>query len=607
MTEQAQPLSYRALFANIYKLFGSLSFRRKVQISGLFVLQIISALLEVVSIGAVVPFLSALSDIETLMANDHIIRIMDVTKISETHDLIALLAILFSGTIVVSNIVRFLTLLTQQYLSAMIATDLGTRLFENTLYKPYKYYLDNNTSELIGNTTNDLNGTLGVLYGVFTLMTQGLVTVSIALGLLAYDPEVAIMLSVIVVIAYTVITYATNKRLQRNSGILSDSYRKIIQSLQEGFGGIRYILMNRTQPVFAKQYRAADSPFRLKSAENSIIRQAPRFFMESIGVLVISALAISFTAKSQNISEIIPLMGFLVFGSYRLLPAMQQVYSSIGSVLGLSASLDRVVSILSQSICDTVAKPVTKPLIAHNMLQFEQLSFSYTPDESWSLQDLNFTIKAKTTVALVGHTGSGKTTVSDLILGLMAPQKGTISIDGTVLTPENMGAWQAGLSHVPQTIFLTDATIASNIAFGIPVEEIDMERVKEAAQMAQLDEFIQTLPNQYMEEVGERGVRLSGGQRQRIGIARALYQKPSMIVLDEATSALDNKTEKDVMKAIDALKHELTIVMIAHRLSTIKNADNILLFDQGKLVDQGDYKTLMKNSEAFKNLAGDLT
>lgn len=590
------------VFANIKKLFSCISPRRKVQILLLFLMQLMNAVLEIFSIGSIVPFLGALTDIKKLMANHYIIVFTDWVQISDPQQLIMILALIFGAGVIAANIFRFLTLLTQQYLSAAIAVDLGKMLYFKTLHKPYQFFLVNNTSHLIGNTTNDLSGTLGILYGLFSIVTQGLIAIFIITSLFLYNTKIALILSITIVASYSLIMLLVNRRLRRNSLVVSDSYRGMVQALQEGYGGIRYIILDRLQENFANQYTKADRWFRRKNAENSIIMQAPRYFLESIGMVAMTAITISFISKDSNITEIIPLMGLLVFGCYRLLPAMQQIYASISSVISLSVSMQRVMDVISEPLNAEVEKSVIQPMKMKDSLQFNHVFFDYHgTGESWTIADMSFAIKAKTTVALVGHTGSGKSTISDLILGLIQPQKGQIMVDGIPLDIANTGKWQAGISHVPQAIFLSDTTIAENIAFGTPYDQIDMARVINAAKMAQLDSFIQTMPKKYDESVGERGVRLSGGQRQRIGIARALYQNPSLIVFDEATSALDNKTEQDFMQAINELKHNLTIILIAHRLSTVKNADNILVFEKGRLVAQGKYDELLQN-EYFSKL-----
>lgn len=587
-------------------LFSCLSGRRKWQLSLFFLLQVTSAFSEVISLGAIIPFLHSLTNVSALMGNKYIAVLLDLTGATQPNQVIMLMAGLFGAAIVIANCLRFTTLWVQHYLVASIGTDLGVQLFKKTLYQPYTFFVRNNSSDLVGMVTGDLRGAIGTVQGILAIITQGLITLSVAIGLLIYNTQVALALSVIAILAYTAITLVVRKRLLRNSTILSDCYRRTVKVLQEGFGGIRYLALDRTHPTFIDQYARADAPFRRSLAHNNVISQAPRFFIEAIGVMAISLLAIISVRQSEDMPQVIPLLGFLTVASLRLLPAVQQVYASLSGLLGSKIALHRTVPMLSKPLSPILSASVSKPFYLEKDVSFKDVWFDYKEEvdhnesNTWILKGLNFSIKPKTTVAFVGHTGSGKSTVADLILGLITPQKGSIAVDGNPLEGENLKAWQSGMSHVPQTIFLTDSSIAENIAFGVTPECIDREQMKDAAKHAKIDQFIRDLPNQYDQVVGERGIRLSGGQRQRIGIARALYKKPSVLIFDEATSALDHNTEKEVMEAIDELSHELTIILIAHRLSTVQWADRIFLLEKGRLIAQGSYAELLKTSTSFK-------
>ncbi len=446
----------------------------------------------------------------------------------------------------------------------------------------------------------DSTGT--VLTNAFNFLISILIAATISLGLFVYNAKLAFFLSIIVLVAYSVIMASVNKYLRFNGALASSSYHNIIRSLQEAYGGIRYIILEQLQNYFMGLFSKENKAFRFRHANNAIIIQTPKLLLESVAVFMICGVIVWFAIHGKDIKDMIPLMGFLVFACYRLLPAVQQIYSSIGSIVGLSASLDRVVNLLSSTDSSSLDKRKYKSLSLKNALKFKQVYFRYNDSNpDWTIKNMSFSIKAKSTVAFIGQTGSGKSTISDLILGLLAPQKGVISIDGHPLSKEDIINWQSSIAHVPQSIFLSDTTIAENVAFGVPANQIDMDQVIKVCKIAQIHDFIETLEQRYNERVGERGVRLSGGQAQRIGIARALYKNPDIIVFDEATSALDNKTEQEVVAAIDLAGKNLTVILIAHRLSTVKSADNIFLFGNGSMLAKGTYKQLLNNKN-FKKL-----
>lgn len=299
----------------------------------------------------------------------------------------------------------------------------------------------------------------------------------------------------------------------------------------------------------------------------------------------------------------LPVLGMLALGAQRLLPSLQQLYYSWASITGYQASLADTIMLLDQPLPEELLQPITKPLKIKDTIRLDAVRFSYTGAGPWVLDGLNLVIAKGARVGFVGSTGSGKSTTLDLLMGLLIPTKGQLLVDRQPVNGNRLRAWQRSIAHVPQSIFLADTTLAENIAFGVPVESIDMERVKQAAYQAQIADFIEQNPEGYQAFVGERGVRLSGGQRQRIGIARALYKQASVLVLDEATSALDNATEQLVMEAIGELNSELTILLIAHRLTTVRHCDFIVELEHGKVVAQGTYEQLLKSSPSFHRMA----
>jgi ATP-binding cassette subfamily B protein len=303
------------------------------------------------------------------------------------------------------------------------------------------------------------------------------------------------------------------------------------------------------------------------------------------------------------VATALPVLGTLALGAQRLLPTLQQSYISWAGIVGSNASLTDVLAMLDQPLPPDALSPAPPPLPFRDAVRFIGVRFRYGSEGSWVLNGLDFTIRKGSRIGIVGTTGSGKSTALDLLMGLLTPTEGTILVDGQVITGTRVRAWQRTIAHVPQSIFLADTTLAENIAFGVPLEAIDLARVKQAACQAQVADFVESRAEGYGTLIGERGVRLSGGQRQRVGIARALYKEASVLVFDEATSALDNATERSVMDAIEGLHRDLTIVLIAHRLTTVRRCDTILELEEGRVVAQGTYEELLQSSPSFRRMA----
>jgi ATP-binding cassette subfamily B protein len=342
---------------------------------------------------------------------------------------------------------------------------------------------------------------------------------------------------------------------------------------------------------------------RRAQGDNVFIAQSPRFSMEAVGMVLIAVLAFILSRQSVGIAAALPVLAALALGAQRLLPALQQVYGAWASIAGSHALLLDTLGLLDQPLPPDASSPRPRPLPFEREIRLEKVRFRYTEDGPWVIEDLDLTIAKGARVGLVGGTGSGKSTTLDLLMGLLRPSSGRISIDGQVLEGSSIRAWQAGIAHVPQAIFLADTSLAANIAFGVPEGEIDRERVRRAAERAQICDFIDSMPAGFESLVGERGVRLSGGQRQRIGIARALYKEATVLVLDEATSALDNSTERSVMDAIEGLSRDLTVIMIAHRLSTVQRCETIIELENGRLIAQAPYEQLLSTSQSFRRMA----
>lgn len=582
------------------RLWHHLSKRRQRQFILLMGLMLISALAEVISLGAVLPFLGILVAPDRLFNNAIVADIALVLGISSTDKMVLPLTIAFCLAALMAGAIRILLLWVINRLTFATGADLSIEVYRRTLYQPYKVHVSRNSSEVIGGITNKVNGVVGVLLSSLTIASSSVLLVAIMLTLIAIDPMVASVAAVGFGTSYAAISWVSRRKLHRNSQLIAHEQTQVIKALQEGLGGIRDVLLDGTQPVYCEIYRLADHPLRKAQGNNAIIGQSPRYFMEALGLVMIAALAYALSRKVEGISAALPVLGALALGAQRLLPALQQIYYAWASIAGNHASLADVVALLDQPLSLELLDSAPQPLIIQKSICFEAVRYRYSVDGPWVLNEFNLIIPKGARVGFVGSTGSGKSTTMDLLMGLLLPTEGVLLVDGQPIIGSRLRAWQQSIAHVPQNIYLADTTLAENIAFGVPKKNIDFSRVQQAARQAQIAEFIESRPEGYQAYVGERGIRLSGGQRQRIGIARALYKRASVLVFDEATSALDNTTEKFVMDAIEGLSKGLTILIIAHRLSTVRRCDTIIELEHGRVVAQGTYEQLLEASPSFR-------
>jgi ATP-binding cassette subfamily B protein len=412
-------------------------------------------------------------------------------------------------------------------------------------------------------------------------------------ALFAINPTIALSASIGFGLLYGMVIRFTKTHLKDNSKTIADKSTQMIKSLQEGLGGIRDVLIDGTQQFYCKLYRSADLPLRRASGNIVFIGGSPRYAMEAIGMTLIAGLAYLMIQQEGGVVKAIPVLGALALGAQRLLPALQRAYSSYSQIKGSKSSFEDVLNLLDQRLPEYADQPLPEPIPFAKEIKLNNLNFRYSEDSPWVLKNINLSLKKGSRIGFMGFTGSGKSTLIDVIMGLLPPTEGGLMIDNQIINNQNRRAWQAHIAHVPQNIYLSDSTIEENIAFGIEKKLINHQRVKKAAQQAQIAELIEQWKDGYQTFVGERGIRLSGGQRQRIGIARALYKQADVLIFDEATSALDNETEQAVMKAIDDLGKEITILIIAHRLTTLKDCSNIIKLDKDHFVYTGSYKEIV--------------
>jgi ATP-binding cassette subfamily B protein len=588
----------------LLRLWHHIGARRRRQFVALLALMIASVFAELVSLGAALPFIAVLAEPERAFRYPVVVRIAGVFGISTAADLILPLTIVFALVALAAAAVRMLLGWASTRLSFTTGAEIGLDVYRRTLYQPYETHIARSSSEVISGVATKVGTTmLSVLLPGVLFISSVMLVVSIVVALIVIDPFVALVSSIAFGASYAAISSLTNRKLRRNSEVISRAYNEVVKALQEGLGGIRDVLLDGTQSYYTEVYRRADAALRRAQGNNVFISQLPRPPIEAFGMVLIAVLAYGLTRRDGGLASALPVLVALALGAQRLLPALQQAFASWTTILGSHAILADTIKLLEQPLPPEALLPPPEPLQLNRAIQFHDVRFRYHPDGPWIVDGLNLTIPRGARVGFVGATGSGKTTTMDLLMGLLPVTQGVITVDDVPIGRDLIRAWQRTIAHVPQSIYLADASLAENIALGVERHLIDLERVAEAARRAQIAEFVESRPLGYDEVVGERGVRLSGGQRQRIGIARALYKRASVLVLDEATSALDNMTEKSVMEAIEALDRDLTILLIAHRLSTVRRCDIIVQLEQGRVAAMGTYDQLFDSSQTFRQMA----
>jgi ABC-type multidrug transport system fused ATPase/permease subunit len=574
------------MFKAIPYLWRALSSRRRKQLCWLLVVMMVASFAEVISIGLVLPFLGAMTSPETLFDNSLARPIISALKLDRPEDLLLPLTVLFITASIASAASRVILLCMQTRISHAIGSDFSMQIYRRTLYQPYEVHLNRNSSEVMSGIVTKVNQVVNrAVSPLIVIASSTLIIVTILAALITVEPQVALIAFGGFGLVYIAITMATKRRLTRNSKEISQNSNRVIKVIQEGLGGIRDVMIDGTQRTYCTIYNRADHSLRRAQANNQIIAGTPRFLIESLGISLIAVLAYGLAVRDDEFNSAIPTIGALTLGVQRLLPVMQQFYSGLSSLRGGQDTLHDVLKLLNQPLPSYINEKFSGQIEFQNIIRFNKVGFRYSKQSLEILGNVNFEIKKGSRVGFVGTTGGGKSTLLDIVMGLLVPTSGSIEIDGIIINEKNRRAWQAHIAHVPQQIFLADASIAENIAFGVPLDHIDMPRVRKAAEQAQIARMIESLGDGYHTFVGERGIRLSGGQRQRIGIARALYKQTSIIIFDEATSALDNETEAAVMDAINNIASSTTILAAAHRLSTLRDFDTIYRITNGTVIE----------------------
>lgn len=591
--------TYRKLFA----LFDQVERKRFWLLTALMVMV---AVAEIMGISAVMMLLNVLSAPDMVQTNARMAAVYNWVGFESTFSFQVWLAVGVLVVVMAGLAVKALGTYALIRFSTMRGYTVSTRLLSAYLSQPYPWFLDRNSAELGKNVLNEVDGLVArLIQPCLRLVANGLLVLAILCFLMVVDPLVTVFSALVLGLGYGLIYLRFRGRLHRLGEDMMNAFEDRFVVAQEATGGIKDVKVMGLEATYVSSYASAAYKAAHSGATMGVMAELPRFILEAITFGTLLGLILLLLFRNEgNITAIVPTLGVIAFSTMRLLPSLQQIYHSLVSIRGATPILDTIVHDIAATPPRPILEaPTPKPMALERSLELSKISFGYANAERPTLRGVDLSIGARTTVGIVGGTGAGKTTLVDLVLGLLTPDEGAIRVDGVPITDENRRAWQMTLGYVPQQIFLTDDTIAANVAFGVPKDQIDMAGVERAARTAALHDFVMSdLPQGYQTLVGERGVRLSGGQRQRIGIARALYRDPTLLIMDEATSALDNITERVVMEAVQNIRADKTIILIAHRLSTVKSCDTIFLMERGRLLAQGSYDELLAGNEVFRRM-----
>jgi ATP-binding cassette, subfamily B, bacterial PglK len=570
---------------------------------------VVMTALELVGIGAIVAFMGVLAQPDLVFENRWLARLYNALGFDDPHQFILICGFALLLVYLLRNLfAAFMAWLQLRFVWGTLLS-LSNKLLEKYIYSPYQFFLTRNTSEIQRNLFSEMDHVVnGVMMPATRLITQSIMAVCILALLFWNDPVLAAAITLLFGGAYAWLYIVFRKKLSTIGSRRVEANKLRFKTLSEVLGGIKEVRMTGREQYFLGSYAEALSRFSGLMITGGLISQLPKYLMESLAFGGILGVTLYIVGIKQSVEEVIPVATLYAVAAYRILPAFQQITQALASLQFNRNSLN----VISQDLASAEDHPLAsqireirkQPILCEDSIRLQDVSYRYPAAETNALDRLTLTIHKNTTTGLVGSTGAGKSTIADIVLGLLIPQSGEVSIDETKITEQTAPAWQIHTGYVPQQIFLTDDTVASNIAFGVNPDDIDYEALIEATRMAHIYKFInEELPKGFDTVVGERGIRLSGGQRQRIAIARALYHKPELIVFDEATNALDGATEAVIRQSVRELAGSKTLLIIAHRLNTVKDCDVIHVLEHGRIIASGNYEELMKDCEIFRAMA----
>ncbi|QWE31040.1 ABC transporter ATP-binding protein [Polynucleobacter sp. Adler-ghost] len=575
----------KTLYKLLVEAWGLLSTQRHFQLMGLVILMICASISEVIGVGVVLPFIGILLSPDP--SDQPYIPKTALELIGvEGESVIYLFLVIFSIAVILSAFIRLLLLYANTKYSFAIGSDLSIDLYKKTIHQNYLFHISRSSSIPIDIIITKTNGLIhNCVLSVINLISSCILIFFISLILFIIKPILIFVLFIVISILYFFVLFKSKKKLLNNSNIISKSSENIMKLLQESLGGIREVILGNNHEFYVSRYKDYDSALRKSQGSNISISQSPRYVIEAAGVLLIAISSVVLVVLIGMPKEFaLPILAAITLGAQRLIPLIQNTYVSWSNLQGSYHSLRDVIGAIKQPLPNK-SSSIIDGLDFHQCIKLNDVYFAYTPN-NFILKAVNITIESGDSIGLIGVTGGGKSTLIDLISGLVRPTSGSLTVDNVEIDSSNSASWWDLIAYVPQDIFLFDSTLIENIALGLSIDMIDYDFVIELIKRVNLFDEIMSMPNQLMTHVGERGVQLSGGQKQRIAIARALYKNPKVLILDEATSALDNHTESNIIESIHGFYSHLTIIMVAHRISTLNSCNKIYEIKNKRLIQK---------------------
>ena len=597
----------------IQKIFTMLTQRQRKEFFVLQILVVLMSFAELLGIASIAPFMALVGDISLLEQGGIYTQLYKLSGLTNPIDFLFYAGLFVLVMLILSSIISMYTIWKLSMYGTRVGTELADSLYAHYLQQDWLFHVGASSAHLTKQISVEaLRVTDTIIQPLLIMNAKLVLTVFIAIGMFVYNPLLALSGAALFAGAYILLYKIVRTRLQVNGDNMSQIFTKRFRLMNEGFGGIKDVLLFNRRHDFVERFQKSGKHFAYARGANNAISAVPRYLMELVAFgSMIGLVLVMIKIHQGNLGTMLPILAVYALAAFKLLPAIQQLYAGIAHIKGNTAAFEAIEDDLTQALKspsngaqqNIASKSAAEHLLLSHKISLNNINFSYPGKPHPVLKGFNMVIPANTTIGLVGASGSGKSTAIDILLGLLPLKQGELCIDDIKINADNKRAWQNTIGFVPQSIFLSEGSIAENVAFGLPFKKIDLEKVKKAIQLANLTEMIEQMPNGLDTRVGERGVQLSGGQRQRIGIARALYNEADVLVFDEATSALDGITEKIIMEAIHDFSGKKTIIMIAHRLKTVQKCDIIYLMEKGQITAQGSYSELVKKDDKFKEMA----